>query len=53
METDLEILTVKPTSQAQFEKLLNYEPDWKSIYSLPRHITMKRQNMSECLSILY
>ena len=32
---------IKPTSQTYFENLfLNFKPDWKSIYLLPRRVTM-------------
>ena len=32
---------VKPTSQTYFENLFsNFKPDWKSIYLLPRHVTL-------------
>ena len=32
---------IKPTSQTCFENLFsNFKPDWKSIYLLPRHVTL-------------
>ena len=37
----IDVNNVKPTSQTYFENLfMNFKPDWKSIYLLPRDVTL-------------
>ena len=37
----IDVNNVKPTSQTYFENLfMNFKPDWKSIYLLPRSVTL-------------
>ena len=40
-ETLIDANNIKPTSQTHFENLFpNFKPDWKSIYKLPRRVSL-------------